>query len=199
MTSLPYVIIIMMNCNKEKFQLWSGMKVIVPSKSVPNQKWRCDPMRSDKSHLLIIKEEKNQVVIIKISQGMHSQLVFYKTVWGIPVCGSVIEWNKSNSGKSANLISRKLRYIIIWSSDVAREQFEFLYYLWYTSPFLYWLRYFPFTSSNHKTISRSVVANCWTSQNHVFNFACSRIFMGDSNSRLRYFLEMSWKCYFIGW
>ena len=91
MTSLPYVIIIMMNCNKEKFQLWSGMKVIVPSKSVPNQKWRCDPMRSDKSHLLIIKEEKNQVVIIKISQGMHSQLVFYKTVWGIPVCGSVIE------------------------------------------------------------------------------------------------------------
>ena len=91
MTSLPYVIIIMMNCNKEKFQLWSGMKVIVPSKSVPNQKWRCDPMRSDKSHLLIIKEEKNQVVIIKISQGMHSQLVFYKTVRGIPVCGSVIE------------------------------------------------------------------------------------------------------------
>ena len=74
MTSLPYVII-MKNCNKEKFQLWSGMKVVVPSKSVPNQKWRCDPMRSDKSHLLIIKEEKNQVVIIKISQGMHSQIV----------------------------------------------------------------------------------------------------------------------------
>ena len=63
----------MMNCNKEKFQLWSGMKVVVPSKSVPNQKWRCDPMRSDKSHLLIIKEEKNQVVIIKISQGIHSK------------------------------------------------------------------------------------------------------------------------------
>ena len=91
MTSLPYVIIIMMNCNKEKFQLWSGMKVIVPSKSVPNQKWRCDPMRSDKSHLLIIKEEKNQVVIIKISQGMHSQLAFYQNVRGVPVCGSVIE------------------------------------------------------------------------------------------------------------
>ena len=65
----------MARCYKEKFQLWSGMKVVVPSKSVPNQKWRCDPMRSDKSHLLIIKEEKNQVVIIKISQGTHSKRV----------------------------------------------------------------------------------------------------------------------------
>ena len=34
-------------------------------------------MRSDKSHLLIIKEEKNQVVIIKISQGIHSKPSFF--------------------------------------------------------------------------------------------------------------------------
>lgn len=131
--------VLMMNCNKEKFQLWSGMKVVVPSKSVPNQKWRCDPMRSDKSHLLIIKEEKNQVVIIKISQGIHSKPNFL-TIPDVPVRGSVVKWNKSNSGKSAYVISRKLRYIIIWPSDVAREQFKFLYYLWYPSPILYWLR-----------------------------------------------------------
>ena len=79
-----------MNWNKEKFQLWSGMKVVVPSKSVPNQKWRCDPMRSDKSHLLIIKEEKNQVVIIKISQGIHSKSSFL-TIQDVPVRGSVVE------------------------------------------------------------------------------------------------------------
>jgi len=66
------------------------MKVVVPSKSVPNQKWRCDPMRSDKSHLLIIKEEKNQVVIIKISQGIHSKPSFF-TIPDVPVRGSVVK------------------------------------------------------------------------------------------------------------
>ena len=56
------------------------MKIVVPSKSVPNQKWRCDPNRSDQSHLLIIKEEKNQVVIIKISQGTNSKNVALQNV-----------------------------------------------------------------------------------------------------------------------
>ena len=83
-------VITLLNCYKEKFQLWSGMKVVVPSKSVPNQKWRCDPMRSDKSHLLIIKEEKNQVVIIKISQGIHSKPSFL-TIRDVPVRGSIVE------------------------------------------------------------------------------------------------------------
>ena len=92
---------IILNFDKEKFQLWSGMKVVVPSKSVPNQKWRCDPNRTDKSHLLIIKEEKNQVVIIKISQGIHSQPIYSgqfteisrpsKIAWLTTVHGSVVE------------------------------------------------------------------------------------------------------------
>ena len=47
-------------------------------------------MRSDKSHLLIIKEEKNQVVIIKISQGIHSKPNFL-TIPDVPVRGSVVK------------------------------------------------------------------------------------------------------------
>jgi hypothetical protein len=67
---------------REKFAIWTGIKITVGSKTIPPQKWRVDPPRINVASILLFRHLEGQTTTVKISQpSLSIQLATLAEHW----------------------------------------------------------------------------------------------------------------------